>query len=108
MNQSRPGQTTSGQEDPRGDPEESKDDSECEAILVAGAEPGDEEGTRRPAKDAFGETLEEEELSVEVMGGNLSLGIAVVSTSLVSCIAVVRTKSLPPNTRERSLSSRRG
>ncbi|KAF8531573.1 hypothetical protein BDD12DRAFT_800063 [Trichophaea hybrida] len=62
------------QEGPAGAFTESQDDTECDAILVTRSEIGSEEELKKDAKDALGQALQEEELHVHDVRGELFVG----------------------------------
>ncbi|RPA92491.1 hypothetical protein L873DRAFT_1709754 [Choiromyces venosus 120613-1] len=53
---------------------EDQEDPKCDAILVTQSKVSSEEETKRDAKDAFGQALEEEELEVKMVMGELYVG----------------------------------
>ncbi|RPA90851.1 hypothetical protein L873DRAFT_1716449 [Choiromyces venosus 120613-1] len=67
-----------------------QEDPKCDAILVTQSKVSSEEGTKRDARDAFGQALGEEELEVKMVMGELyvgnprGLGLAGVNTEIAS------------------------
>ncbi|RPB04313.1 hypothetical protein L873DRAFT_1667159 [Choiromyces venosus 120613-1] len=53
---------------------EDQEDPKCDAILVTQSKVSSEEETKRDAKDAFGQALEEEEIEVKMVMGELYVG----------------------------------
>ncbi|RPA88551.1 hypothetical protein L873DRAFT_1796594, partial [Choiromyces venosus 120613-1] len=51
-----------------------QEDPKCDAILLTQSKVSSEEDTKRDARDAFGQALEEEELEVKMVMGELYVG----------------------------------